>query len=105
MSTVRPISTKEVAVSAEEIKGLCATCNAASSCAIRIDSVKPIWFCEEFDNYVVVADRTPKQAPPRHEAAAKPNGGAEGLCSNCATRQSCSYRTPGAEIWFCEDYS
>jgi hypothetical protein len=62
MSTVRPISTKEVVVSAEEIKGLCATCNAASDCAIRKDCNKPIWFCEEFDDYVVVADRTPKQA-------------------------------------------
>ncbi len=98
-------TTAEVIVSAEEIKGLCATCNAASGCVIRKDCTEPIWFCEEFDDHVAVPSRSVEHSYSSREMEAQPNGGAGGLCSNCADRQYCANRTPDAAIWFCENYS
>ena len=106
LSTTREKATREVAVAVlEEAEGLCATCNHAASCAIRKASRKPVWFCEEFDNYLAPSGHAAEAAgSTRMKREPKPNGGAAGLCANCDSRENCSYRTPGAEIWFCEQY-
>ncbi|OQX92134.1 MAG: hypothetical protein B6D58_04540 [candidate division Zixibacteria bacterium 4484_95] len=35
-----------------EYTGICKTCSHAPTCAYRKRSDKPIWYCEEFDNYI-----------------------------------------------------
>ena len=36
----------------EEYTGICSTCAYAPSCAHRQRSDKPVWYCEEFDNFI-----------------------------------------------------
>jgi len=35
-----------------EITGLCATCAHISECTVRKNITEPIWYCEEFDNFI-----------------------------------------------------
>ena len=38
------------------INDICTTCNHYQICSTRSDRKRPIWFCEEFDDYVPVKE-------------------------------------------------
>jgi hypothetical protein len=99
-------ATRGIAVSAKELSGLCVTCNHAESCAVLKETREPVWYCEEFDDRTapMEARDTAGARHVRSEAAPKPNGAAEGLCGNCAVRETCAYRSLETPIWFCEQY-
>jgi len=107
MATVKSKEvTRNIAVSAKELKGLCVTCNHSKACAACKENREPVWFCEEFDDHVAPTEaRDSNKAHQVHsDTVAKPNGAAEGLCGNCTVRKECSYRRPETPIWFCEQY-
>jgi hypothetical protein len=86
--------------------GLCMTCNNVSTCVYRKRYKKPVWHCEEFDNYVL----------PKYNQILimnddeflgiqqKETNQFKGLCSNCDDRYSCKYPKPESGIWHCEEY-
>jgi NADH-quinone oxidoreductase subunit E len=41
--------------------GLCRTCAHISDCTFRKNTAKPIWYCEEFDNFIPAPARTPNR--------------------------------------------
>ncbi len=98
--------TRDFAVSTRELQGLCVTCNHADDCAVYKETREPVWYCEEFDDRAAPEkSRDINRAQSvRSEAAPKPNGAAEGLCGNCAVRETCIYRSLETPIWYCEQY-
>lgn len=108
MATVKSTEvTRGIAVSAREPKGLCVTCNYAENCAVCTETREPVWYCEEFDDHMAPAEArdTNRIHRVRSDAETKPNGAAEGLCSNCETRETCCNRTALAgPVWYCEQY-
>lgn len=99
--------TKNIAVSAKELKGLCLTCNHSEICAACKETHDPVWYCEEFDDHVTATEArdSNKAHRVRPETEAKPNGASEGLCGNCDTRETCCNRTAlSGPIWYCEQY-
>ena len=108
MATVKSKEvTRNIAVSARELKGLCVTCNHSEACAACKENREPVWFCEEFDDHVAPTEArdSNKAHHVRSDAEVKPNGASEGLCGNCDTRETCCNRTALAgPVWFCEQY-
>lgn len=91
---------------ATKVIGLCITCNNVSTCVHRRRHKQPVWYCEEFDNYL----------PPKEDLVLimkddeflgeqqKETNGLSGLCSNCENRDTCTYQKPESGVWHCEEY-
>ncbi len=86
----------------KEYQDLCSTCNHALTC-VRLKSIKrPVWFCEEFDDY------TPP--PPKEvgkdivQSEEEKYDRSMGLCYNCAKRDTCTFVKPNGGVWHCEEY-
>ena len=81
--------------------GICTTCNHIDDCLFRLRNGRPVWFCEEFDNYV-----EPMFAVLPEETRVEPNGRVKfmGLCLNCEDRLTCTYPKPDGGVWRCEEY-
>ncbi|MFC2139536.1 hypothetical protein ACFLR4_02635 [Bacteroidota bacterium] len=92
-----------------EYNDLCLSCNYTSLCTKRKNLKRPIWFCEEYDDFMppqtnktsiskqTIANSSfsnPKENP--HKYA--------GICSNCEIRDTCQYPKPENGIWHCEEY-
>jgi hypothetical protein len=85
-----------------EYQGLCSTCNHAPTC-VRLKHQKgPIWFCEEFDNYVSPPKR--KVSEDVSQLKEKTYDRSMGLCCNCKNRETCTFPKPEGGIWHCEEY-
>jgi len=82
-------------------RDLCSTCNHASVCATRSRPDKPVFYCEEFDAYVPVQEKTPARTAAN---PAESSGKHKGLCSNCENRETCAIPRPEGGIWHCEEY-
>jgi len=82
-------------------KDLCSTCNHARTC-VRLKSIKrPVWFCEEFDDYTPPPKEEGKDiTQPEEEKYDK----SMGLCCNCAKRDTCTFAKPNGGVWHCEEY-
>ena len=93
---------KEVGIKTGQMSynDICTTCNHLDLCVGRKDRQRPIWFCEEFDDYVAVesAFKAPK---PKIRTGAT---GLKGLCLNCENRDSCGFLKPNGGVWHCEEY-
>jgi len=90
--------------SSSKEQGICSTCVHLENCEHRRKTTGPIWFCEDFDDYVPEkAERKIKPAgtPPQPD----PNDDKfMGLCVNCDHRFTCvNAKQPGG-VWFCEEY-
>jgi len=86
-----------------EYRDLCSTCNHAPTCGNRSTPEKPVFYCEEFDNYVPV---TVKKTSVSASAPAEmiDSDKYKGLCSNCENRETCILPKPEGGIWHCEEY-
>jgi len=98
--------------SSTQYTGLCATCIHASTCAYNRNWKEPRYFCEEFEanpapsldamlGTTVKAPAEPSKDTSQHEDSVK----YEGLCVNCAHRESCTFPKPEGGVWHCEEYS
>ncbi len=86
-----------------EYRDLCSTCNHAPTCGNRNAANKPIFYCEEFYNYIPVAVKKPlvsATVPIETIDSDK----YKGLCSNCIDRETCLFPKPDGGIWHCEEY-
>ncbi len=86
--------------------GLCITCNNAGHCIMMRKVTGSIYYCEQFDNYVPVKSRKPKE---RNIVNLKPDVKIVsrkhlGLCRNCDNLHTCTHVIPEGGIWHCEDY-
>jgi len=90
----------------EIIRGLCVTCNNASTCSFRAsDAERLVWYCELFDCFVKVeevleAAKAILDSKPLEKGYNK----FEGLCMNCARCTTCTFPKPDGGIWHCEEY-
>lgn len=87
-----------------EYKDLCSTCNYGSTCVRRQHHGKPVWQCEEFDDF----QPAPKRTVVRTAAAkrkAKPSKLYLGLCSNCENNEICVIPKTEGGVWHCEEYA
>ena len=88
---------------------ICSTCNHNETCTSKKTRQGPVWFCEEFDDYVAVKELydtsgQPTDSQDRFSASADEPGQFKGLCINCENRYKCSYLKPNGGIWHCEEY-
>ena len=90
---------------------LCSTCNHAEICLSKKTRQGPVWFCEEFDDYVPVkepgvseAGFQPAQSRDRPGTRGKEALLFKGLCINCENRFTCITSKTEGGIWHCEEY-
>lgn len=96
----------------DTLQGICITCNDGPTCVRRKSHGKPVWYCEEFDDYTpppiksavsdsILAqdDRLIKSLESKTELTKY-----SGLCVNCEKRENCSFAKLGSEIWQCNEY-
>ncbi|MCX7732060.1 MAG: hypothetical protein N2248_02725 [candidate division WOR-3 bacterium] len=89
---------------AEEMQGLCITCNHAAGCVFRKRNKKPVLFCEEFDSSVpTVEEQIVEESYPTVEEMREWDE-FKGLCVNCENRNDCMIRNRDIGVWHCEEY-
>ena len=90
---------------------ICSTCNYGKLCVSKKTRQGPVWFCEEYDDYVPVkvqevyeAGFQPAQS--RVGSGIKENDSSQfkGLCINCENRVTCINSKTVGGIWHCEEY-
>ena len=85
-----------------EYNDLCTTCMHARTCMHRRMTNRPIWYCEQFE-----LPPSPRSETVLNEVPATPvdnPGGLQGLCANCALRETCTFPKPAGGVWHCEEY-
>jgi hypothetical protein len=100
------------ALDQSKLAGLCLTCNHAQTCVRAKHSGQPVWFCEEFDDYIPqssqVAGTGWKVIDEDSELQSRDHDRARtfgGICVNCTTRETCTLSGSGIDIWECNEYS
>ena len=89
--------------------GICSTCNDGKICVSKKTRRGPVWFCEQFDDYVAVKELyetayQPTDSQDRSGIRADDSLRFKGLCINCENRQGCNYLKPNGGIWHCQEY-
>jgi hypothetical protein len=104
-------SSKMVQDVQREHNDICMTCNSNEICTTGKNQRGPIWFCEQFDDYVALSEQElPVTAfqPPKPQARVRTLGKesiqAKGLCENCESFGICQYIKPNGGVWHCEEY-
>jgi hypothetical protein len=94
-----------------EYRDLCMTCNYAETCFQRKTHGKPVWYCEQFDDYIpqepkatYTIDTTNTSSAASRKVDKHKLNGLKGLCCNCENLETCTYPKPEEGIWNCEDY-
>ena len=93
-----------------KLKGICATCIHADTCANLASATAPIWYCEEFDDSGPADPVTPepKILEPtirmEEEVPPVPSNRPKGLCMNCKNFPTCTFPKPEGGVWHCEEY-
>lgn len=90
---------------------ICSTCNYGELCVSKRTRQGPVWFCEEFDDYVPVKEEEvyegglqPAQSRVGPGAMEKDSPQFKGLCINCEDRFICTNSKTVGGIWHCEEY-
>ena len=87
-------------------RGLCTTCNNAPTCLFyQGNGSRFVWYCETFDDYILVQKsilKTEKKIEPQSEDPDK--AVFKGLCMNCAHNTTCTFIKPGGGVWHCDEY-
>lgn len=81
---------------------LCSTCNHSDICVRLKTLIRPIWFCEEFDDYIPPLKKISSQDTLKTE-----DTGCDkllGLCCNCSNKNRCTLNKPSGGVWHCEEY-
>jgi len=100
---------KNTALDETKKKGLCSTCNFSQTCVQLKHKGQPVWYCEEFDNYVPLVskisdrDTLPTEADTTAIAKDKLHE-FKGLCLNCESREVCAFAKSESIIWQCNEY-
>ncbi len=98
---------------AEEVlyNDVCSTCNDVQLCTSRENRQRPVWFCEQFDDYVPVSEEKSVESefqiiPPWKDSNSIEAGAVQfkGLCINCENRSTCANSRVVGGIWHCEEY-
>ncbi len=86
--------------------GICMTCNNVSTCVHRRRHKQPVWFCEEFDNYLLPKDNRIMFMNDDEflRDQEEETNQLKGLCSNCDNRKTCAFQKPESGVWHCEEY-
>lgn len=101
-----PIAIEEEAFQRKvvEYNDLCTTCNNAPECISRKNIIRPVYFCENYDDFI-------PQKTVEIEVEATPERVSEdaiyefkGLCVNCDHRNTCAFPKPEGGVWHCEEY-
>ncbi|MFH1740761.1 MAG: hypothetical protein ABIH23_17270 [bacterium] len=87
-----------------EDRGICSTCNSTSACCLRATNDCPVFYCEEFDNYVPVRVFRAQTREWKVEQIPKKHNGYAGLCIDCVNRDECAFPKSEDGIWHCEEY-
>ena len=85
-------------------RGICITCNSHLNCSLRATKSAPVYYCEEFDDYVPVPAPRVQQSSTTMEEHSKGHNGAVGLCLDCENRDKCAFSKSEEGIWHCEEY-
>ena len=88
-------------------KGICSTCNHMSTCIYLKKAEQPIYFCEEFDDYISSEITNLFQSIPSQTEFNKNreySSEIKGLCINCDNNQACYFQIRTANISYCEEY-
>ncbi|NIM12497.1 MAG: hypothetical protein GTO45_10350 [Candidatus Aminicenantes bacterium] len=95
----------------EDVNDICSTCNHGELCVSKKTRQGPVWFCEEFDDYVPVKEQDVNEAgflpaQSRVGPGTRENDTSQfkGLCINCESRFTCSNSRTQGGIWHCEEY-
>lgn len=107
-------NTTKTALVEEEYNDICATCNHLKICVNQHKRIRPVWFCEEFDDYVPaekIKVKIPVQkSKPKDKyqiSSDKKNTQSQtlkGLCVDCENRDNCSLKKTNGGVWHCEEY-
>jgi len=86
--------------------GICTTCNSGEICTSKKTRQGPVWFCEEFDNYIPVKEQPwfEAQAKAAIDTIEEDLSQFKGLCLNCEDRTKCNFIKPNGGVWHCEEY-
>ena len=102
------VSTEIQKITAAEVRvywGLCSTCREAPTCTYRKDPRQPVWECDEFEYETPrMTISAPTDSGVKFTAEYKNAGKHKGLCVNCESRETCTYRKPEGGVWHCEEY-
>jgi hypothetical protein len=86
----------------EPSASICQTCKNDETCVLHSSTLRPTFFCEQFD------DSSVSREDRRSGIASTPQknvDSAMGLCCNCGNTNSCKLpKVPGG-IWHCEEYA
>ncbi len=95
----------------KDINDICSSCNHGELCASKKTRQRPVWFCEEFDEYVPVKEQDVQEAGSLPAQSRIGSGTGEddssqfkGLCINCENRFTCGNSKTEGGIWHCEEY-
>jgi hypothetical protein len=84
--------------------GICSTCNDVDSCVSRISNMKPVWNCEEFNNYVPLKDLSMLKIDSTRAGDIDVNSLMKGLCANCQLVENCVFPKAEGGVWHCNEY-
>ena len=89
-----------------EYNDLCSTCNYQSLCTQRRNLIRPVWQCEEFDDYLLSNNSNSETAsnPNPSPMAQKYDSRYKGLCINCERREECPTAHQPVVVWNCNYY-
>ena len=80
-------------------KTICINCNEFDTCINT--RIQPIFFCEEYDNYLNVQN---KSSYNEKEVIVSEKNDYTGLCQNCDNSKTCNFRKTDSTKWYCEEY-
>jgi hypothetical protein len=90
-----------------EYNDLCTTCNYQSLCTRRRNLIRPVWHCEEFDDYVPITRKSFVAGNPHPSALSQSveyDSRFRGLCINCERREECPTAHQPGVVWNCSYY-
>ena len=88
--------------------GICSTCNHLEECTSKKNWRGPVFFCEEFDDYLPPKEiLLSKKVEVDSDAFRIENEANEysGLCVNCEHRKTCTFPKSEGGVWHCEEYA
>ncbi|MCX6646351.1 MAG: hypothetical protein NTY09_08340 [bacterium] len=101
--------------SAIEYNDLCTTCNNPPVCDSTRAGRRPVYFCEQFDDYKKPGEaQRPGSPAKKSKVISEPEPPMEqiqaagekytGICKNCDLRETCMNACAEGGIWHCEEY-
>jgi hypothetical protein len=101
-----PTTPKQAAPEIPPNKGLCVTCNEATTCSYAKNATAPVLYCEMFDDSQPQSQEAVEkvQTSTSPSETTVPDSDLKGLCVNCDNRHTCTFPKPEEGVWHCEEY-